>query len=1234
MAKKSTRVLSFILSALLLVSMLPVVSLAEEAKYTYDEAATTENYYDKLDFTALVGPANEKETSNVFIIDADWAYKAGEEPESVDFTFRDEKITETYNAKRHMKNIAAAVKYVTENGIKNPVFILTEGVYSDVLKMVNGFTILGPKAGINPNVPNADPTKEWKLSSKRKLPSATSSKTGGEAVFRVKGGLDGGHLINGDNSSVGTQNYIIDGVVFQGDGSGVADEASKGSGTRNWYIQNCIFDDCHSMGGRGNGAGLSFDRRSTQSYYKNLYLCNSYVTNQNTKQLYSGHASSINFNGVSVQNSQRSLCYNIGCLQWQGQSTVVTNCHFWNKAGAPRENSSNSGIYFNMNWSNYCRTGTGSDDMLFSGLVRNNSFYHVNTSGAPLFQISVAGNTKVTIEENIFISEEGKAARPAVDIKYLTHNGEVTHNGIGTPVNGSYKDGVESSTGEYKLTNDQVMIRNNTFIGSEFQTLPNIGNNLHKDTALALLGNLYLDTKDSKEGKIIDPYVEGAKVYNQWVWLDADRTEESSNIVEKEISITCDDQPVEKVGYNLFLSAKPTEYTKEIKVTCNGDNHIRVYESDASGKRGAQIEGNEGVYSLNTAARMNYYKVVITSYDQRTELNYDLTIDRGINPNAQLKDILPETEFLSSSKSEDGMTYNYNVEFDVKNFAFKLDISENATVSVWGVDGILPPDANGVYTTGGELEVGAEKTYKIQIKDQEKKEELFYLNITREANDETELLSVSAPEAEAITFAEKTFTVKVPANTTALNLSLALSEGAVADVIDPIYKMPIVAKNGVFTIDPVLGGKNTYTVTVYSQDDLHQEDWLIVVEREAKKGCELLGIAGTEKIGNMYVGYTANKEFLISATISEGATYKIYTDPACTQAVYSPRVRLTEATNNFWIKVFAEDTAYVSEPVKILINTYADTTEPDNTPVKLPMKDDGILGVTGGEFDKNTVIVPLAPETERYTFRVQGFDDYVARVYSDKSETPMRPANAVDLTLDSGRTTLYVTATKGTGANKIVKEYTVHIVAPRVYTYTDQQVDWAAEYVEEIGTNGWGLMKGYPDGSFGGDKQMTRYEMAALMVRMAGANVHLYTAARNPFSDAIAEWALGYVKAASRMGMIKGYEVTNDEGITVFEYQGDKNSTRSEFFRVFANAVLSKDVDEYYEANQKKIDKAVEKLELADLDTIADWAKPAVYTAIYKEWVVGDQNKKVNPENNITRNEVVVVLGRYYDKSL
>ena len=1224
MAKKSTRVLSFILSALLLVSMLPVVSMAEEVKfYTFDEEATTKNYYTKLDYSTLVGPANEGQTSNVLIIDRDWQFKEGEAPESVSFVFRGEKITETYNPERHMSHAYSAAKFIKERSIKNPIVIFTEGVYDDTMTMSGGFTVLGPKAGMNPNVPHGDPTKEWALSSERKIPTAEDNF--GEAVFRVENAGEGGlHTFMDASESSDVQNYLVDGVVFQGNGTGVHDYGQKGAGSRNWYIQNCIFDDCHSLGGRGGKVGLGFDRTGRNlNYFKNLYVSNCYVINQNTAPLYSGHAASVNFNGVSVQNSSFSLCGNIRCFQWQGQSTTVTNCHFWNAKDASRETDP----YFKLVWNGYATSGLGNDEALFALTVRNNSFYHVNNSKNPLIYFGAAGNTKVAVEENMFISEEGKDAIAPIDVKYITMKGKVTHVDIGEYVDGVPVSGEELAVGNYKLTNERFMVRNNTFIGTEFQALPTIGNNLHKETKVELLGNLYLDTLDSTEGKEIDPYVEGAKIYNKWVWLDAARTKPSSDIAVGDVSITSGGMPVTMNGYDVELTAGPTEYTKQIEVSCNEENYIRVYQSDASWTKGAQISGN-GTYTLDSKERKNYYIIGIASKDQRTELNYKLTINREPNPDAQLNAVLPQSAIVSSSN--DGITHKYIVPYNVKNFTFKLDVSADAVAAVYNNKGILRANADGVYTSS-DLQIGTDTSYEIWVIDQSGKKETFYLNISRAENTETQLLDVTAPEATDITAAGKTFTLKVPTGATALNLSFAVSEGASVELMDPAYQMPITAKNGVVTISPVPGGETTYPVIVYSQDGEHQEEWAVVVERKAKKDCELLGIADTEKVGNMYIGYTANKVFLISAIISEGATYQIFTNPECTEKVYSPRVQLTETTNTFWVKVYAEDTAYSSEPVKVVINTFADTTEPDNTPVKLPMKDDGILGVTGGEFDGNTVVVPLAPETEQYTFRVQGFDGYVARVYSDNSETPMRPANDTDITLDSGRTTLYVTATKGTGANKIVEEYTVYIIAPRTYTYTDKQVAWAADYIAEVGSNGWGLMKGYPDGSFGGDKMLTRYEMAAMMVRVAGANVQLYAAARNPFSDDIAAWALGYVKAASRMGMINGYEVKDEDEKITFEFQGDKNSTRSEFFRVFANAVLSVDVDKYYAANKEAIDAAVEALKLTDLDKIADWAKPAVFTAVYMELVQGDHEKKVNPEANVTRNEVAVVLGRYYD---
>lgn len=44
---------------------------------------------------------------------------------------------------------------------------------------------------------------------------------------------------------------------------------------------------------------------------------------------------------------------------------------------------------------------------------------------------------------------------------------------------------------------------------------------------------------------------------------------------------------------------------------------------------------------------------------------------------------------------------------------------------------------------------------------------------------------------------------------------------------------------------------------------------------------------------------------------------------------------------------------------------------------------------------------------------------------------------------------------------------------------------------------------------------------------------------------------------------------------------------------------------------------------------VGAWAVPGVYTAVAEGLIAGDENQKINPEGNITRNEVATVLFRY-----
>jgi uncharacterized repeat protein (TIGR02543 family) len=65
------------------------------------------------------------------------------------------------------------------------------------------------------------------------------------------------------------------------------------------------------------------------------------------------------------------------------------------------------------------------------------------------------------------------------------------------------------------------------------------------------------------------------------------------------------------------------------------------------------------------------------------------------------------------------------------------------------------------------------------------------------------------------------------------------------------------------------------------------------------------------------------------------------------------------------------------------------------------------------------------------------------------------------------------------------------------------------------------FVKGYPDGTFGGSKPITRAEFAVIAARANGADGK-YTGS-DKFSDTSGHWAEGYINEAAEMGLIAGY---------------------------------------------------------------------------------------------------------------
>ena len=94
-----------------------------------------------------------------------------------------------------------------------------------------------------------------------------------------------------------------------------------------------------------------------------------------------------------------------------------------------------------------------------------------------------------------------------------------------------------------------------------------------------------------------------------------------------------------------------------------------------------------------------------------------------------------------------------------------------------------------------------------------------------------------------------------------------------------------------------------------------------------------------------------------------------------------------------------------------------------------------------------------------------------------------------------------------------------------------------------------GISQGYSDNTFRGDRNITRYEMAVMVAKMISINGISPTGV-NPFSDVPSDhWALDSVKLLASKGINKGY----GDG----SFRGNRNITRYEAAMMMAKASVS-----------------------------------------------------------------------------
>ena len=183
------------------------------------------------------------------------------------------------------------------------------------------------------------------------------------------------------------------------------------------------------------------------------------------------------------------------------------------------------------------------------------------------------------------------------------------------------------------------------------------------------------------------------------------------------------------------------------------------------------------------------------------------------------------------------------------------------------------------------------------------------------------------------------------------------------------------------------------------------------------------------------------------------------------------------------------------------------------------------------------------------------------------------------------------------------------------------EVAWAASTINSVADKG--LLSGYEDGTFRAKNNVT-YPEAMQMVYNAlvksgitdpidAVTAYSYMAVLNTYK------VPGWSQMAVAYGLDNGL-ITMQDVVTKFA-GGNKAATREDVAMIFGNALAYRyDVDS----------KAVSAAEFLDYYKISNQAAPLVDLLKRLEIVSGDTSKRFNPQNNINRAEMAVMLNKTY----
>lgn len=176
--------------------------------------------------------------------------------------------------------------------------------------------------------------------------------------------------------------------------------------------------------------------------------------------------------------------------------------------------------------------------------------------------------------------------------------------------------------------------------------------------------------------------------------------------------------------------------------------------------------------------------------------------------------------------------------------------------------------------------------------------------------------------------------------------------------------------------------------------------------------------------------------------------------------------------------------------------------------------------------------------------------------------------------------------------------------------FTDIENHWAKEHIIKLAQ--LGIVSGYTDNTIKPNDNITRAEMAVIIVKVASLkpaeNINLDFVDK----DEIPKWAAGYIQTAVDNKIITGYEDNT--------FRASKNLTREEMIVLIIKA------------SGIEVGTGPKVPAFTDAEEIGSWALDFVAKSVELDIVAGYSDNTFKPKRNVTRAETFTVLDKILDK--